>query len=119
MDLLENGTYGDSTASIYVGQSLVPHGMLVSLQSSLGGKRLATKINLALLLNGPERAREEFLLQAATSTVVLDILSMVHSADRAPDPLMIPDGSLLLLLLMKHRRKCCGKWLLYIQFCAK
>ncbi|XP_054853905.1 uncharacterized protein LOC129342254 isoform X2 [Eublepharis macularius] len=59
MDFLENGSCGISTANIYVGRSLVPYGVMVSLQSSSDGKWLATTINLALLLNGSGEAREE------------------------------------------------------------
>ncbi|XP_034968815.2 uncharacterized protein LOC118083896 [Zootoca vivipara] len=101
--ILENGTCDISAAEIYVGQSLVPYGIMVSTWSSVDGKQLATKINLAVLLNGMKRAREEFLLQVLTPRLVSDILNTVLFADRAVDKLVTCNGSFLVLLVRSEQ----------------
>lgn len=99
MGVRGNGTSAVTTTEIYVGPSRIPHGVMVSLRSSMPGNQLGSRISLAWILNMTDQARKEFLLHSLTPVTVFGFLSRVCFANRVPNELKTTQGSIPVLLV--------------------
>ncbi|XP_042333825.1 uncharacterized protein LOC121936088 [Sceloporus undulatus] len=99
-DFLESWTCHVSTAEIYMGQSLLPYGLMAPWGHSFDRK----EFNLILSLNGTGQAQEEFLLLTSAPVLVSDILDAIHFANGGPEKLTLATNKSFVVLLVRPRQ---------------